>query len=69
MKKIISMSVLSICVCLAGCTNREMGTAVGATSGALLGGVIANGAGAAVGLAIGAGAGNLIGASADTAAK
>ncbi len=50
-----------------GCSNRELGTAVGATSGFLLGSAISGDplVGAAIGTAVGATAGNLIGSASE----
>lgn len=60
MKK--TLLVASLLLALAGCTQTEKGAAVGAASGAIIGGAITDDVGgAAVGAAIGGVAGALIG--------
>jgi len=57
MKKI--MAVAAVMGMLASCTSTERGTAIGAGSGAVIGGVVTNSWG---GAAVGAVAGGLVGA-------
>jgi len=60
MKKILI--VASLILPLAACTQTERGAAIGATSGAIIGGAVTNDIeGAAVGAAVGGVAGALIG--------
>ncbi|MBL0371146.1 glycine zipper 2TM domain-containing protein [Rhizobium sp. KVB221] len=58
-KLMIALGMVGI---LASCTQTERGTAIGATSGAIIGGVVSNSwQGAAIGAAAGGVAGALIG--------
>ena len=59
------LTVVTVAFLLVGCTNRQMGTGVGAASGFLVGSAFGKGrgslVGAGVGTALGAIAGNAIG--------
>ncbi|URK87854.1 YMGG-like glycine zipper-containing protein [Rhizobium sp. RCAM05350] len=62
MRKLVA--VVGIVVALSSCTATERGTAIGAGSGAIIGGVVSNSwGGAAIGAVAGGIVGNLIGRS------